>query len=355
MNDKNNITILNFMLAIKHGGLEQVSYDYADAMIKSGYNVHFACHAKNVHYINLAAKFNNKLHPFIGKSLYNPINYLRVIKCIKKVNPDIIFLHGNRAIDLVANILIRALFPNIKILATTHNYRNKRFNKLDGCLAISKDLVKNLQDIGISKSNIFYVPNTVEYKKYKPYKAHNPVNIGTIGRLHPVKGYDVLLDACKIMVDNKTDFKLIMAGEGEEKDSLIKQAKDLGISDKVDFIGFVKADTKEKFFNDIDINCISSRSEGLSLTFLEGLSYSKPCVLTQCPGLVEVLNGKDTGIVVPTENPKALADALTTYINDEKLAADHAEKSNKIIKDSHSYEVLQDKLKDIISIYAKSK
>ncbi|MCV6599443.1 MAG: glycosyltransferase [Alphaproteobacteria bacterium] len=343
--------ILSCMFSIKQGGLEKVALDYDIAFKNMGFDSTILLNKK---FESINEITNNSIYSTKYKRVINPLTYINIIKCINDVNPDLIFLHGNRAIDLVCNKMIKYFVKNknIKYISTTHNYRSKRFKRLDYCLAISDDLKEHLIKEGISSKKILLCPNAVKLEPIDSnYKFHKTPVLGAFGRLHKVKGYDLLITAFSEIINKGIKAKLIIAGEGTERNKLEKQIKKLNLEKHITIHPWVK--DKRKFFKKIDIFCLSSRSEGMPLSLLEAISFSKPFVSTDCPGAVEIYNRKNAGIIVKRENVKQLSAAMEELIINESKAKNMSKKAHLTLKSFYSQEIMEKNLKKVIKAATK--
>ncbi|MBQ9731648.1 MAG: glycosyltransferase family 4 protein [Alphaproteobacteria bacterium] len=331
--------ILNVMLGAGQGGLEYSFVHYTRTFSEMGYTSAVLCH-KNSPYIAEFKKDKNIPLFTTTACIWNPYAWLRIIKAIKTFKPDILCLQGNRAIHFGASRLLKLFIrPFPIIMATTHNARNKLFYKLDGMYAITQYLRNNLiNDFGIPAEKVFDCPHSVPCPNDKmQYKLHKPVTIGFLGRLETVKGCDVLLEACCKLKNQDVPFCLIIAGEG----SLMEKYKQFvslnGLENNIKFIGWIK--DKNKFFSDIDILCLPSRSEGQPLTLLEGLAYAKPAVVSSCPGMMEVIAHKNCGLVFDIENADQLAEKLSYMIKNPKLCKELSDKAYETFSENYNIDV----------------
>lgn len=145
--------------------------------------------------------------------------------------------------------------------------------------------------------------------------------IGVIGRLSHEKGVDVMLDAFAGVVRGGSEATLVVAGDGPDRPALIHQAERLGIASRVRFTGMVES--VERLYPLLDLVVLPSRSEGLPNVLLEALRADRRVVATRVGAVPEVLDGTDAGVVVPSEDPEALAAAMTEALTEpqERRAA----------------------------------
>jgi len=139
------------------------------------------------------------------------------------------------------------------------------------------------------------------------------------GRLHRQKGFDVLLRAFAT-VAGQVSSELWLLGEGSERRALEALARQLGVSDRVRFLGFQS--NPLSFFRAADLFVLSSRWEGFGNVVVEALGCGTPVVATDCPfGPAEILGAQKWGRLVPVENSAALAAAMHEVLTTPALAA----------------------------------
>lgn len=128
------------------------------------------------------------------------------------------------------------------------------------------------------------------------------------GRLHPQKGFDVLLRTMR-KLKARTPCRLIIMGEGEERPALEALARELGVTEDVSLIGFVE--NPYAMMAKADAFVLSSRWEGLPTVLVEALATGVPVVSTNCPsGPDEILEDGKYGVLTPVEDPDALAEGV---------------------------------------------
>ncbi|AQQ09293.1 GDP-mannose-dependent alpha-(1-6)-phosphatidylinositol monomannoside mannosyltransferase [Sedimentisphaera cyanobacteriorum] len=338
--------IVQCMFAKGKGGLEQVFVDHTKTLKAAGFEIFPICNCKGSYKENVAEAAGREPILISNTRKLNPFFGWKFARAVMQIQPDIVFLHGNRAISMCLSRFVKKKLPeNTKICATTHNYRNKLFTGLDASLVISRDLEEKLKCRAIPSERIFYFPNAVRLEPPKEFHFHSPPVIGTMRRLHHEKGCDVLLKACGILKQRGIEFSLVVGGEGEQRQSLEDLCSELGIEDSVSLPGWVK--NKEKFFSEIDIFCMPSRKEGLPVALLEAMSFGKPCITTNLPGPSEAINKNGGGIIIEKENPEKLADALEKIIINEDFAAGLGQKARQTVRDEYSFEMQKKRLSDI--------
>ncbi len=138
-----------------------------------------------------------------------------------------------------------------------------------------------------------------------------------VARLEHYKGIDVLLRALALVQAQGIRFTMRIAGDGAERGALESLARTLGLRD-VQFAGAVAPDTVGDELRAADLMILPSRGEGLPLAIVEAMAYGLPVVATRVGGNEEVVEDGITGLLVPPEQPEALAAAIIRLVRDHE-------------------------------------
>ncbi len=137
------------------------------------------------------------------------------------------------------------------------------------------------------------------------------------GRLIPQKGYSYLLDAFQHVRD-RIEAELWILGEGEQKESIEDQIKDLDLGSDVSLLGF--RENPFKFMAAADVFVLSSLWEGFGNVIVEAMACGTPVVSTDCPhGPGEIITHEENGLLVEPGNAEALSEALLRLLRDQDL------------------------------------
>ena len=162
---------------------------------------------------------------------------------------------------------------------------------------------------------IAVIPNGVELPAGKFEQPHSGVpRLLTMGRLTQQKGIDVLFRAMTRLRD--LDFVLDIAGDGPDRAVLEEMARELGIAERVNFLGWVPRDRIAETFANASVFVLASRIEGMPNVVLEAMAYARPVVCTRVFGADELVQDGVTGIAIDIEDEVQLADALRRLITD---------------------------------------
>lgn len=129
------------------------------------------------------------------------------------------------------------------------------------------------------------------------------------GRLEPVKGFDLLIEAFAAIAPDHPGARLVLCGDGSERGALAAQAAARGVAERVEFAGFLGPEGLRAQYRAADLFVLSSRSEGFPIALLEAMATGLPFVAADVGGVREIAT-EGTGLCVPPEDAGALADGL---------------------------------------------
>ena len=150
----------------------------------------------------------------------------------------------------------------------------------------------------------------------RPDHANGPLRLITVGRLDPIKGYLLLLDALKRLDDMVVGWHLNMIGDGDLMDKLRAQSQRYGLADQITFTGAIGQDRLQDHLIAADVMIISSFMEGLPVVLMEAMSSQLAVISTNVAGVAELVEHDRSGLVVPAGSAEALADAIRELATD---------------------------------------
>lgn len=234
--------------------------------------------------------------------------------------------------------VLGAMFSKTKVVLTEHgrfypeHHSNKRrfINPLlalasTHLTAISRSTADALSEYEYFKrGKIKVIYNGIKDLKCQGHSREQLLNelnlkndnryIGTISRLEPIKNQAMMLKAFHQVKKKVTKLKLVIIGDGAKMQDLKKLAITLGIEEDVIFTGFLN--NPQRYISLFEIFLLSSFSEGTSMTLLEAMSLSKPCVVTNVGGNPEIIIHGETGLVVSSDDGDAFARSIMQLLAD---------------------------------------
>lgn len=169
--------------------------------------------------------------------------------------------------------------------------------------------------------------------------------IGTVGRLTPVKGLTYLLQSVSILLRQRANVRLLIVGDGVIRKDLEAQARDLGISENVVFLGH-REDTQE-LLQALDIFVLPSLSEGIPMALLEAMAASRAVVASRVGGIPEIVEDGVEGILVEPMDVNRLAESCVRLIDSPETAMKMGEQARKRVVQDFSASVMADRVEGL--------
>ena len=244
----------------------------------------------------------------------------RLKRCIAAFRPNIVLSWMSRATHFVpGGAPAEKGFVHLGRLGGYYDI--KYYRHCDHLVCNTEDLRTYAIGEGFPQERVHYLPNFVSAERVVPVSRATmgtpgdaPVVVA-LGRFHPNKGFDILLDA----IARVPRAHLWLAGAGPLDSALTGQAGRLGIADRVHFLGW-RSDAAS-LIAAADVLVCSSRHEPLGNVVLEAWSQSTPVVAAAAAGPSSLIYDDETGILVPLDDAGALADALNRVLADGALRA----------------------------------
>lgn len=155
--------------------------------------------------------------------------------------------------------------------------------------------------------------------------------IGNVAALTGHKDLFTFLDTAKLLVEESDDLHFFLAGQGELEEELKAYAQELGISERVEFLGFRK-DIPE-LLSDLDCFLFSSEMEGLGTSVLDAFASGTPVVATNAGGVTEMVKHEETGLVYPVKDARGLKEGVLRLKADEALGHSLSQKAQGILSE----------------------
>jgi glycosyltransferase involved in cell wall biosynthesis len=247
-------------------------------------------------------------------------------RLLRRVRPDLLQVNLEVPWGGAAMLAAGLAWPGLRVVAVQHmavrttrlaNWLRTRALalRLDAHVAVSADAARRVEDFyTLGRGSVRVVYNGVPVPPPAAPCAHPGFVIGSVGRLDRVKGHDVLLRAAAKL----PGAAVAIVGAGADRDALRCLAGELGLADRVSLPG--STDRVAQALAGFDVYCQPSRYEGLGLALIEAMQAGLPCVASRVGGIPEVLG--DCGLLVPPDDPDALADALAVLQADPALRAE---------------------------------
>jgi glycosyltransferase involved in cell wall biosynthesis len=190
-----------------------------------------------------------------------------------------------------------------------------------------------------------------DFAKTKVSKAPLP-EILCVGRLVPIKGHRILLEACRLLKDKPLQFHLTVIGDGPEKEDLEAFCRTTGLERCVTFTGSVGHSAIQAYYDRADIFALPSFSEGVPVVLMEAMVKGIPCVSTRIAGIPELIHDRENGLLVTPSEVQELTEALTELIANPALRAELGAKANNTVAARHDILQTGSGMAELFSRYA---
>ena len=268
----------------------------------------------------------------------------KTIRLIENENIDIIHMHYFRntsilgylakkkfkipvVIELMGDDIYDPVYPVPENL--WRYYYPKILNNCDVITAVSNFVGNVIYEKTGIKAEI--IPYGVDTNIFKPFDAQidyiqEKYNLSkkdkiviAVQRLEPRKKVQVLLYAAKKVIDEVSNVKFLIIGDGPDRDNLERLTKKLGISRNIIFTGVIPDKELIKCYSLADIFSIHTLHEGLGIVFLEAMAMGLPIVTTYAHGNEDIIENGKNGFMVEPNNPDKLAEKIIYLLNNEEI------------------------------------
>jgi len=159
-----------------------------------------------------------------------------------------------------------------------------------------------------------------------------------VGRLVPIKGYDVLIDAIQKIASQISELHCLIIGEGESKVELYEQIKRAGMENRISLVGYLEREKAMSVLKSSDIFAMPSRYEGTPIALLEAAALALPIIASSSGGIPELVTHGEHALLVPPEDSLALAQGLLKLTRERTYAEKLGQNAQKRIQKNFNLE-----------------
>jgi glycosyltransferase involved in cell wall biosynthesis len=228
-------------------------------------------------------------------------------------------------------------------------YGLKQASVLAPVSTYSQDRSKDFSNV---RSQI--VPNGVDTSFFRPEPNQpdtskgEPFTICTTSTLIPRNGIDTLIQGFALFHKTCPESQLLIAGEGPLKPELDREIARLEIGQAVKFLGTISHAQVPPLLNRSHLFVRPSRAEGFGVSFVEAMACRLPVITCPSGGIVDFVKDRETGMLVPPNDPQALAEAMITLQKDQDLLAKISQNAYQMVKAKYNWQKITD---DVESLY----
>lgn len=272
---------------------------------------------------------------------YDPRKFRAILRICRDYDIDMIHAHLHKPI---LGSLLATYFCNVHVVVHEHGpifrpgvqyglYRRllrRLQHRASRCIANSQATARQLEQVAnVDPEKIEVIHNAVDLDAFTPNAelrtrlrnefslAEEDMVLGYVGRLHGVKGPDLLIEAMAILLKRSPRYRLLLMGHGPDQPALEKRARQLGIQQFVRFLGFRR--NVADIMNAFDIGVVPSRQEAFGIAALEYMRAKVPLVSSDVEGLADFVQHEENALVPTPLTPEAIATCVERYVCDPVL------------------------------------
>lgn len=300
--------------------------------------------------------------------------YVSLYRLLRQLKPDIVHTRNfstleGQIVATLARINVRVHGEHGRDISDLEG-KNRKYNLLRKSIrplihrfiTVSKDLERWLiNTIKVESSHIKQIYNGVDNLRFSPKSKINstaiPINfnsgntfvIGSVGRMAKVKDYLSLIRAFLLLIKQipqaKDHLRLLIVGDGESRAECMAMLRQADVENLVWLPG-ERTDVSE-LMQLFDVFVLPSLAEGISNTILEAMSSGLPVIATNVGGNVELVIDSQTGRLVPSNNPEAIAVAISEYYDHREMLAKHGQAARQLIEANFSINAMVSRYLDV--------
>jgi glycosyltransferase involved in cell wall biosynthesis len=287
----------------------------------------------------------------------------RIRGLAQQAGVDIVHAHGYKA-DTYAYVALRS--AGLPLISTCHGWldndaRAYLYGVLDRIVlrkycrvvAVSDEVRQRLLKAGISDERIVVIRNGIDVHRYhgavsgqEGVPDREEMVVGLVGRLSYEKGVDIFIRAAALVLADHPSARFVVVGDGPDKSELDSLIDELKLGSSVLLSG--RCDDMASAYRTFDVMVSASRQEGLPIAILEGMASGLPVVATAVGDVPSLIRNGETGLLLPPEEPSALAGAITNLLNDHELRRRLGLAARRLIEREYSSERM---LGDYLAVY----
>jgi glycosyltransferase involved in cell wall biosynthesis len=352
---EDKVNVMNVVASTAMGGADRVVLSLASAIDRDRLNCRFCVfvnfrRGQNDLYEMIRQGANDVVAIEIGKNdelrqLWQFVNVVRTNRI------HVLHTHGYRS-DILGLLVAKIL--GIPIVSTVHGWTSateqlRRYEMwqrhalkyFDVVIAVSEDIRQILIAHGVAPQRVVKLHNAINVDAYsgghggRDFRQEIGIGpharlVGAVGRLSVEKGLEYLLKACAQLIAKNRLVKLLVVGDGPQRQELEALAKSLGISEDVIFCGH-RSDV-HRIYPALDVYAIPSLTEGMPIALLEAMVFGRSVVASRVGGIPEVVQDGVTGFLVPPRDVDQLAEKMWDILQSPNIAADMGRRAKKCVE-----------------------
>lgn len=356
---KYNLLLLDNELDM--GGSENLLYEFVSRVDPDLFAVKVCCLKEGGYFKNRLIDLGVPFYDQLLKHKYDAFAFRKLARIIETESVDIIetYAHANTVLfSYLAKMLalVKRFVVSFHATGTVTGgnlvpaYLKPFLREADALLALAQEHKRYLvEQEGLSRFKIEVIHNGIDTATYfagsPDAQLRRELNVDagdtlvtTVASLKPLKRIDLLLRAAQRVLQTNPKVVFLVVGDGPDRGELEVLAGTLGIGDRVRFAGI--RDDVPALLRSSDLFVLSSKTEAFPLVVLEAMASGLPVVATDVGSVREMVEDGISAIIVPPEDPTALANAITKIAGDGKQARAFGDEGRRIVTERFKVETM---------------
>jgi glycosyltransferase involved in cell wall biosynthesis len=283
---------------------------------------------------------------------------LLAAKLLRK--PCFITMHGG---DVYFNEKEGYVYPRLWYIKPFLRYTLRNATRLT---AITLDCQRHAIKAGARGDDIVVIENGADLRRFSPgnrkgvaaikkkYGLDGKEVLFTCRQLIPRKGIRYLIRAMPLIARTHPNVRLLIAGDGMEREYLKSLINELGLNDRVILLGWIQNDVLADYYNASNVVVMPSLEEGFGIPAAEAMGCELPVVSSDAGGLVEIVQDGITGLVVAKADEKALAEAVVKLLDNPELAYKMGKAGRETAEKNFSWNKTAERFLELFQNYVES-
>lgn len=291
-----------------------------------------------------------------SSGFYDLLAVVKLALWLRSYRPDVVIAHSGRAVYLFKNAIF---FARIKcpVIAMNHSHNVKRTLRADGFIHITPYVGQRVAEVAKKKSidltkkpqaiisNLIHLPESqLSFSK----NLREPIVLGIMTRLVEYKGTHLAISAVQQLKRQGYQVRLLIAGDGEQKTTLIQQVKDLDLKNEVEFLGWIGGEDKSKFYKDIDVALVPTLNDTQPLAVLDAFAWGKPVIASDHMSVQQIIRQGENGLMAKCGNINSLAENIAFLIEHPEYISRIATLGRQDAENEYQFCKIADKLDSFV-------
>jgi glycosyltransferase involved in cell wall biosynthesis len=356
------IRLLLVVDSLEMGGAERQVVELAVALLRKGYGITVACSVAG-ELADALERADVPVRPLLKRLVKRRLSLAyawRLRQLLKRENFDLVHAHIYASIAAAA---IATLGMDVPLVITEHteaSWQRRRarwvsrwiYSRVERIIAVSTSIRRRLiERDDVHPDLITIVPNAMTSTSEPLADASLPTElrkrplVGVVARLQPEKGVEYFLRAAARVAAKFPEAHFVVAGDGPLRQELVALSEDLGLRERVHFLGF-RSDAS-KLMESLDGLVVPSLTEGSPLVTLEAMAAGVPVVASAVGGIPDQIRHDREGLLVPPGDAAAISDALLTLLRDPARASRLGEAARRRAASRFSHDTMVRRIEDV--------